>query len=175
MGYPYTAVLLFYYFFLSLFIFERQRREKHRIQSRLQAVSTELNAGLEPTNHRRIMTQAEAGTQPTEPPRRPPYSAGLNECCLTQTILREQNKTVCLCPTGGSSHSQCGGLLCLQRRTSISDTQFPTWPPHPHLGLPASTSAPPLLPIHIWEATWCFSQEYLLIHLPRTHAGFFIK
>ena len=38
--------------------------------SRLRAVSTEPDVGLEPTNHE-IMTQAKVGTQLTEPPRPP--------------------------------------------------------------------------------------------------------
>ena len=68
-------IIYFFYFktffFKCLFIFERQRetgneqgrgrgRRNHRIQSRLQAlrVSTEPDAGLEPTNQE-IMTRAE--------------------------------------------------------------------------------------------------------------------
>lgn len=52
-------------------------------------------------------------------------------------------------------------------------SKFQTW-------LPNSVSQPwpqtyPLLSIHIREATWFFHPDYLLIHLPRTHAGFFIK
>lgn len=44
-----------------------------------------------------------------------------------------------------------------------------------HLSLPASASAPSS-PIHSYQrGTSSFNHEYLLIHLPRTHAVFFIK
>ena len=51
----------------------QRERERERIPSRLQAVNTEPDAGLKPTNPK-IMTRVEIkrwDTQPTEPSRRP--------------------------------------------------------------------------------------------------------
>ena len=68
-------------FFSIYLFFERHRetehklgrgreRRSHRIRSRLQAVSTEPDVGLELTN-REIMTWAKVGRLTTEPPRCP--------------------------------------------------------------------------------------------------------
>ena len=64
---------------MFLFIFEGEREHEQggaerkgdtesEAGSRLQAVSTEPHAGLEPTNHEIIMTRAEVGRLLTEPP-----------------------------------------------------------------------------------------------------------
>ena len=45
------------------------KRETHRIQSRLRAISAKPNVGLEPTNH-----EPKSDAQLTEPPKCPPKS-----------------------------------------------------------------------------------------------------
>lgn len=96
----------------------------------------------------------------------------------TQTFPTEQKETVVLCPSEGSSHPQCRGVPCLQRRKTVQLTlctlpNFQTW-------LPISVSQPqpqphPLLSTHIRKAMQFFNQEYLLIHLPGHMQGSLLK
>ena len=48
----------------------RERDTESEVGSRLQAVSTEPDAGLEPTDHE---PEPKSGAQPTEPPRQRPH------------------------------------------------------------------------------------------------------
>ena len=52
---------------------EREGHTESKAGSRLRAVSTEPDTGLEPVNHK-IMTRAEVGRLTTEPPRCPTFT-----------------------------------------------------------------------------------------------------
>ena len=118
------AYYFFFLIFLHLFILEKQSETKHergrgreketqnlkQAPGSQQAVSTEPDAGLEPTNCE-IMTWAKSDAQQTETPRRPSILTILSESNLRYNLCGKITKTLFCPPSSRKQISHVKGAL----------------------------------------------------------------
>ena len=131
-----VGFLVFFFYYVSLFLRGRERQQEQgrgretegdtesEAGSRLRAVSTKPDAGLELTNHKIMTTELKSDGQPTEPPRCPcKICVDLNEEWSPERVPRSCSQLFLLGLLSTLNHSRVGPSY-LTARGPISEAQW---------------------------------------------------